>query len=83
MRNPSWLVLANLVAAVPFGWALGVVGALVVMGRNIGQLPVMTVPGGIVVGFIFAVWPRPKASTRFAILLSATVVLIFIGWMIR
>ena len=80
MRIPSWVVTAAaLVMALPFGWGLGVIAAFVVAGKEFGQLPVATVPLGIVASFVFALWQPIRAGVRLAVLVAGTVVFIAVA----
>jgi hypothetical protein len=79
---PSWLIVsAAVVLAFPFGWGVGVLGALIISGRNFGQLPAVTVPLGIIAAIVFALWPSFKASTRFKVMLAGSVAFVLIGWL--
>lgn len=80
MRFPSWsIVLAATVFAIPFGWGLGVVAALAIAGRNVGQLPAMTVPIGIVAALVFALWPSIRPATRFKVTFIGTVAFVVLA----
>ena len=73
MRVPNWLIVAAaVVAALPFGWGLGVFVAYLIAGPDFGQLPAGTVPVCIIasIAFAFAPWLKPVA--RLAILLAGT-----------
>jgi len=73
------VVAAAVVAALPFGWGLGLVAALVIAGKDFGQLPIMTVPLGILAALVFALWPSVKPGKRLAILVAGAIVFIVIG----
>ena len=60
--------MAAVIAAVPCGWALGVVAAQLVCGPEVGALPAATIPFGIAAALWFALWPRPGAWTRLVVL---------------
>ena len=83
MRIPSWLlVIAAVIAALPFGWGLGVVVAYLVAGPNFGQLPILTVPIGLIVSIAFALLPILTAGTRLAILAVGAAAFIVLGMFI-
>ena len=83
MRIPSWMmVAASVMMAFPFGWGLGVFVAYVIAGKNFGQLPVATVPLGIVAALVFAVAPFMDASKRLKIMLGGTLIFIAFAWLI-
>ena len=83
MRIPSWLlVIAAVIAALPFGWGLGVVVAYLVAGPNFGQLPILTVPIGLIVSIAFALLPILTAGTRLAILVVGAAAFIVLGMFI-
>jgi hypothetical protein len=83
-RNPMVLsriprpvvVTAAVLAAVPFGWMVGLFAAYLVAGPNFGQLPIMTVPLGITAAIVFALVPAWSAWTRLAIMVVGTGVLV-------
>ena len=80
---PSWLIVsAAVVLAFPFGWGIGVLSALLIGGRNFGQLPALTVPLGIIAAIVFALWPSFKASTRFKVMLAGSVAFVFVAWLV-
>ena len=80
---PSWLIVsAAVLLAFPFGWGVGVLGALLIGGRNFGQLPALTVPLGIIAAIVFALWPSFKASTRFKVMLAGSVAFVLIAWLV-
>jgi hypothetical protein len=80
---PSWVtVVGAALLALPFGWGLGLLVAYVIAGKNFGQLPVATVPLGIVVALIFAFWPSVKPSTRLKVLLGGSVAFIVFAWLV-
>ena len=83
MRIPSWgMVAAAVVMAFPFGWGLGVLTAYLLAGKDFGQLPVATVPLGIIAAIVFALSPSLKASTRLKILLAGTALFILFAWLV-
>ena len=65
-------VIGALVAALPFGWAVGVFAAYAIAGPNFGQLPAVTVPAGIVAALIFALLPVVSAATRLGVMVGGT-----------
>ena len=71
LRIPSWVVIvAAVVVAVPCGWAVGVIVALAWGGPNFGQLPLFTVPVGIIASVLFALFPVPAPWIRLTIMLA-------------
>lgn len=56
-------------AALPFGWAAGLLAARVLMPGDVGQMPALTIPIMIVAGFIFSLVPLVSARTRLNTLL--------------
>jgi hypothetical protein len=82
MRIPSWLVVtAAVLAALPFGWGLGVFVAYLVAGPNFGQLPALTVPVSIVAAIVFASSSFVTPWTRLTIMLAGTALFLLIGWL--
>jgi hypothetical protein len=80
MSIPSWVVVAGaVVAALPFGWGLGLVIAYAIAGKDFGQLPAMTVPLGIVAAVVFALWPSIRPGTRLTILGAGAILFILLG----
>jgi len=60
------LTVAAVLAALPCGYCFGVVAAfLLAGGPNVGQVPLWTVPLGLVVAVLFALLPFVGAQTRF------------------
>lgn len=79
MRRGSGLIVAAAVlAAIPFGYALGVIVASLLAGPDIGQMPVVAVPVAIAGSIIFAFLPVPAPRTRLTILAAGAVLLILI-----
>jgi hypothetical protein len=73
MRVPAWaLVTAAVIAALPFGWGLGVFVAYLVTAGRIGQLPALTVPLAIIGAIVFALSPWLSPGTRLTILAVGT-----------
>ena len=80
---PSWLVVAAAVAmSLPFGWGLGVLAAYLIGGKDFGQLPVATVPVGLIVAITFALWPSFKPRTRLIVMVGGSAVFFFLAWFI-
>jgi hypothetical protein len=65
-------VIGAVVAALPFGWALGVFAAYAIAGPNFGQFPAVTVPICLVIAVAFALAPIMSAGTRLGIMLGGT-----------
>jgi hypothetical protein len=83
MRVAPWItVTAWALLALPFGWGLGLFVAYLIAGKNFGQLPVATVPLGIIVALVFALWPSVDASFRLKILGIGTALFILFAWLI-
>ncbi|MBV8934856.1 MAG: hypothetical protein JO320_09640 [Alphaproteobacteria bacterium] len=69
MRVRSWAIIAAaVIAALPFGWGLGLTAAYLIAGHDFGQLPALTVPLGIVAAIAFALSPLLTPGKRLAIL---------------
>jgi hypothetical protein len=80
MHIPSWAVVAAaLVAAVPFGWLLGVFGAELMLGPDIGVFPVVTIPVGLAAGIALALAPVARPAIRLAIIAAGTVLLALVA----
>ena len=76
MRVPSWAVVAGAVlAALPFGWGLGLVAAYAIAGKDVGQLPALTTSLGVIAALVLAVWPWPKPRTRLLVLVAGALLL--------
>jgi len=69
---PKVITAAAAFAAVPCGWALGVLAARLIAGPDFGVLPVLTIPFGIVAAMWLALSSRLGAWTRLAILVITT-----------
>lgn len=67
----------------PSDGGLGVVAAYAVAGNDFGQLPVLTVPVGLLGALLLAVVPFAKASTRLKILLAGDVAFLALAWLSR
>jgi hypothetical protein len=82
MRLPRGVIVGTaVVMALPFGWGLGVVAAYLVAGKDFGQLPVATVPLGVVAAITFAVSPIVEARTRLKIIVAGTLLFIVFAWL--
>ena len=80
MRVPAWvLVTASVVAALPFGWGVGVLVAYVLTAGRIGQLPALTVPLAIIGSIAFALSPWLTPGMRLTVLLVGTGVFVLLG----
>jgi hypothetical protein len=73
-------MVAAVVAALPFGWGLGVIAAYLIAGGNFGQLPALTVPLGIVAAVVFALSPIGRPATRLAIMIVGTGIFLLLGF---
>ena len=81
MKVPAWAVTTSaLILALPFGWGLGLVAALIIAGKDFGQLPAATVPLGLIAAFVFALRSSIKASTRLLVLSVGSVAFVLLGW---
>ncbi len=78
-----WFIFGAVLAAIPVGYGLGVLAAWLIAGYNFGQLPLITVPLGIVASIIFALVPFLKARTRFAIMVGGLVVLAIVFFFMK
>lgn len=56
-------------AALPFGWGVGLLVACLLMPGDVGQMPAVTIPIAIAGGLIFALLPLVNARTRLRVLL--------------
>ena len=82
MRIPSWLiVIAAVVAALPFGWVLGVLAAQALLGREIGVFPVLTIPVAVIGSIVFALSSKFSPATRLAVTAGGTAVLSIVGYL--
>jgi len=80
MRIPSWVLITTaVVAALPFGWGLGVLVAYLIAGPNFGQLPVLTVPISLVVSVAFALLPVLSPGKRLTILAGGAAAFVVLG----
>jgi hypothetical protein len=67
MRNFIRIVI-SCVLAIPVGWTVGVLVAALLTFGKIGQLPLLTVPAGIVAALIYALWRPIEPSMRSKVL---------------
>jgi hypothetical protein len=73
VQVPRWVVVTlAVVAAVPFGWLLGVAVAELIVGRELGVFPVLTIPLGLAAAIAFALSSKVSPAARLAILLIGT-----------
>jgi hypothetical protein len=73
MRSLTWLIVAlAVVAAIPFGWLLGVFAAELIVGPEFGVFPVLTIPFGMTASIWFSVSRIATPVIRLAILLFGT-----------
>jgi hypothetical protein len=56
--------------------------AYAIGGQDFGQLPVATVPLGILGAIVFAVWPSVETRTKLKVLLGGTVAFVAIAWLL-
>ena len=68
---PRLIVAGAVVIAIPCGWMLGVLAAEAIVGHDVGALPVLTIPLGIVSSITFALVRIAAPATRLVILLIA------------
>ena len=81
-RFPAWLIIGvAAVLAFPFGWGLGLVLAVLIAGREFGQLPAATIPLGLLGGLGLAFWPTIKPVTRLKLLTVGTFVFLVFAWL--
>ena len=68
---PRLIVAGAVVIAIPSGWMLGVLAAEAMVGHDVGVLPVLTIPFGIVGSITFALVRIAAPATRLVILVIA------------
>lgn len=74
MRVPSWVIVtAAVIMAVPFGWGLGVVAAMLIVGRDVGVLPAATIPITVIGSIVFALSSASTPLIRLGVLTGGTV----------
>jgi hypothetical protein len=66
------IVALAVIVAVPFGWELGVFIAQLIVGRDVGVFPVLTIPMGLVVAIAFALRSTVNPGFRLAALAVGT-----------
>lgn len=72
-RYGAMVYLGLLLIALPFGWFLGLVAAFVLSGGgDWEQTPMLTVPAGLLLGFIAALLPVGSAQSRLKWMAVAT-----------
>ena len=77
MAVPRWIVVAvALLAAVPFGWLLGVAVAKLLIGPEFGVFPVLTIPLGWAGAIGFALAAKIDPWLRLAVLAIGTALLV-------
>jgi hypothetical protein len=74
----TFVVLAALVVAIPCGWLLGVGAAELLLGRDFGVFPVITIPLGLIAAVTFALMSRINPGVRLAVLAAGSVVLFLV-----
>jgi hypothetical protein len=80
MRLPALIAqIVTLAVALPAGGYLGVFLALMFGGRDFGQLPIVTVPVGLVAATVFSVWPSIRIEMRFIFVVSCLAVFIILN----
>jgi hypothetical protein len=80
MRVPSWVIVtAAVIMAVPFGWGLGVVLAMLAVGRDVGVLPAGIIPFAIAGSIWFARSSAIPPLVRLATLAAGTVLFLILG----
>jgi len=82
-RIPAWIaVVGAVIFAVPFGWGLGVLAAYLTAGSNFGQLPIMTVPLGLIGAIVFALTSSISPWTRLATTAGGTALFLLAGYLL-
>lgn len=72
-------VVVALIAALPFGWGLGLLAAHIVGGPQFGQLPAFTIPVCVLASLAFAVLPIGASAMRRNILIGGAAGFILLG----
>jgi len=72
------IVLVALVVAIPCGWLLGVGAAELLIGRDFGVFPVITIPLGWIAAVTFALMSRINPAVRLGVLAAGCVVLFLV-----
>jgi hypothetical protein len=73
------IVAAAVVAAIPFGWGLGVVAAYVMLGPDFGVFPVVTIPLACAAAIAFAFMPWVHPGVRLMVLTAGAFAFIAFG----
>jgi len=77
---PRWIIVSlAVIAAIPFGWGLGVIAAYLLLGRDFGVFPVLTIPLGWAVAIVFAVTPWVGPAVRLAVLAGGSIAFFAFG----
>lgn len=79
MRRLLIVALAALLA-LPFGWAMGVLAAYVIAGPDFGQLPIATVPLGMLASIIFVFSPISRLEMRVVVMAVGTSGFLLLGF---
>jgi len=80
MRVPSWIIVAAaVIMAVPFGWGVGVAAAMLAAGRDVGVLPVATIPVATIGSVVFALSSAATPLIRLAVLSVGTALFLVFG----
>jgi len=80
MRVPAWVIVAAaVIMAVPFGWGLGVVAAMLAVGRDVGVLPAVTIPVAVAGAIVFALSSASTPLVRLGILTAGTALFLVFG----
>jgi hypothetical protein len=80
MTVPSWVIVTGaVIMAVPFGWGLGVVVAMLAVGRDVGVLPAAIIPFAIIGSIWFALSSAIPPLLRLATLTAGTVLFLIFG----
>jgi hypothetical protein len=77
------LILACCFLAIPAGSTVGLIVAALLTFGEIGQLPMLTVPAGIVAALVFALWRPIEPLQRLKILGIGSVVGVVIAILIN
>lgn len=80
MRVPSRLIVGTaVIMALPFGWGLGVVLPELAIGRDVGVLPALTIPFGVIGSVVFALSSIATPLMRLSILATGTVLFLILA----
>lgn len=72
------IVLVAIAVAIPFGWLLGVGVAELIVGRDFGVFPIVTIPLGWIAAVTFALMSRINPGVRLGVLTAGCVVLFLV-----